>query len=129
MRQTLGLADPIVPAPPFLSMRTADSLLVEAIVTFMARQDSDLYRRAGDHTTFIWTHLMPPLTRVRAGDGADVPATGGAVPVAKLDARGVAPIVHMASLPGILTVITYWWPNGTSHLIPNGISHQIPFER
>lgn len=92
MRQTLGLADPIVPAPPSLSMRTADSLLVEAIVTFMARQDSDLYRRAGDHTTFIWTHLMPPLTRVRAGDGADVPATGGAVPVAKLDARGVAPI-------------------------------------
>ncbi|XP_028110312.1 uncharacterized protein LOC114308827 isoform X3 [Camellia sinensis] len=61
---------------------------------------------------------MPPLTRVCAGDGADVPATGGAVLVAKLDAGGVAPVVHMASLPVILTVITYWWPNDTSHQIP-----------
>ncbi|KAL7162058.1 hypothetical protein ACSBR2_042520 [Camellia fascicularis] len=58
-------------------MRIADSLLVEAIIQYMVGLDTDYFQGDGDYTTFIRTHLMPPLIRVHAGDTTDAPVAGG----------------------------------------------------
>ncbi|GMP41080.1 hypothetical protein CsSME_00011295 [Camellia sinensis var. sinensis] len=117
VRQTLGLPDLIVPAPPPTSMRTADSLPIEAIVAFMVGQDADLFRGVRDYIDFIRTHFMPSLTRAHTADAAGVPATGGVVLAAELDACDAAPAMHVAGLQEILTAITYWRPKGIAHHI------------
>lgn len=91
MHQTLGSPAPIVSALPPPFMWTVDGLQVDAIVQFMAGQDADLFREVEDYTAFIQTHLMPPLSKARAGDAADAPAIGGAAHASKLAAGGVPP--------------------------------------
>ncbi|GMP80760.1 hypothetical protein CsSME_00035751 [Camellia sinensis var. sinensis] len=85
VRQTLGLPYPIVLAPPPLFIRTVNSLLVDAIVQFMAGDDANLYCGVGDYTAFIRTHLMLPLIGARAGGAADVLVTKDAVHIARPD--------------------------------------------
>ena len=90
------------------SMRIADSPPVEANIQFMVGQDTDLFHGVKDYTQFIWTHLMPPLTGARARGVADMPAVGGTIPAVEPDIGRAAPTVHVASLPVIPGMITYW---------------------
>lgn len=117
MHQTLGLRAPFVPAPSPASMRTADSLPVEAIVQYMAGLDVDFFRGVGDYTTFIQTHLMPPLTGVCAGYAAGAALAGETAHAAKADIGGAPPTVHVAGWPAIPTTIPCWWPNGMVYQI------------
>ncbi|GMQ01912.1 hypothetical protein CsSME_00048367 [Camellia sinensis var. sinensis] len=58
---TVGLPDPIVLMPPPKSMRSVDSLSVDAVTQFMVGLDADYFSAEDDYATFIQTHLMPPL--------------------------------------------------------------------
>lgn len=70
MRQTVGLADLIIPMVPPESMRSPDSLSIDDITQFMWGLDADCFRVEGDYAAFIQTHLMPPLTDARGGEEA-----------------------------------------------------------
>ncbi|GMP24638.1 hypothetical protein CsSME_00001835 [Camellia sinensis var. sinensis] len=64
---------------PQASMRIADCLPAEAIIQFIVGLDADYFGAEGDYATFIQTHIMPPLTGVRAGDAAGAPLAGEVV--------------------------------------------------
>ena len=77
VRQTLGLPAPFVPMPPPSSMREAHVLSTNQVIQFIVGLEIDYFHAEGDYATFIQTHLMPPLTGVRGGEGARAPATRG----------------------------------------------------
>ncbi|GMP63402.1 hypothetical protein CsSME_00025114 [Camellia sinensis var. sinensis] len=49
-------------------------LSADQVIQFMVGLETDYFRMEGDYVTFIQTHLMPPLSGVRRGEGVRAPA-------------------------------------------------------
>ncbi|KAI8032895.1 hypothetical protein LOK49_LG01G03919 [Camellia lanceoleosa] len=77
VRQTLSSLAQFLPMAPPASMRETHKLFEEEVIQFMVGLDVDFFHMEGDYTTFIQTHLMPPLTSIRGGEGVRAPAARG----------------------------------------------------
>lgn len=52
-------------------MRETHRLSVDQVIQFMVGLETEYFRAEGDYATFIQTHLMPPLTGIRGGEGRE----------------------------------------------------------
>ncbi|XP_028066980.1 uncharacterized protein LOC114269824 [Camellia sinensis] len=63
----------------------------------MVGLDANYFREEDDYTAFIRTHLMPPLTGVRAGNAAGAPLVGETAQETKAGIRAAPPAVRAAN--------------------------------
>lgn len=114
----MGLPNPIIPMPPPESMRSADSLSVDAVTYFMVGLDADYFRVEGNYATFIQSHLMPPLTGARGGERARAPTARETRRVTRARAKGAPRVGQGIGLPELSTVLTCWGHTGVAYQVP-----------
>lgn len=104
--QSLGIPALFIPMMPLVSMRSADSLSIDRVIQFTVGLEAEYFQVEGDYAVFIQTHLMPPLTSVRGGEGARAPvARMGPKASRAARAYGRSFLLHLpiGSIPGRLT--------------------------
>ncbi|GMQ10972.1 hypothetical protein CsSME_00053766 [Camellia sinensis var. sinensis] len=74
LRQTMGLPEQVVSMAPPPFMRATERLIFQEMIQFTEGLEADYFRGEGDYSTFIRTHLMPPLTGICGGEGVGAPA-------------------------------------------------------
>ncbi|GMP66529.1 hypothetical protein CsSME_00026852 [Camellia sinensis var. sinensis] len=118
MMPTVRLLDSIIPMSPPESMRSADSLSVDTVTQFMVGLDADYFRAKGDYTTFIQTHLMPPLTGVRGSEGAKAPIAREVRRATRARARGAPPTGQGTGWLEFPTAFTCWQHTAVAYQVP-----------
>ena len=73
----------------------------------MVGLDVDLFRMEGDYATFIQTHLMPPLTGIRGGEGARAPTARGRGRATRSRRRRDPEARQETGWPELPTTLTY----------------------
>ncbi|KAI8006426.1 hypothetical protein LOK49_LG07G00986, partial [Camellia lanceoleosa] len=123
LRQVWGYTSQDPPAAPPVSMRTADRLSSQDVVSAMLGTDALLHLEEGDYATYRHVYLMPPLTGVRTPSlrpagvpsssqarATDIPSSsragtsrggGGSVPP-------IPPTLHHPGWPDMPTELTSW---------------------
>ncbi|XP_028074675.1 uncharacterized protein LOC114277057 [Camellia sinensis] len=97
----------------------------------MVGLDADYFRVEGDYATFIQTHLMPPLTSVRGGEGAGAPAVrerGREAKATRTHGRRDSQTRQRAGWPKLPTSLTCWGRSGETYQIPiepAPVSHEL----
>ncbi|KAI7988776.1 Protein MAINTENANCE OF MERISTEMS, partial [Camellia lanceoleosa] len=123
LRQVWGYTSQDPPAAPPASMRTADRLSTQDVVSAMLGTDALLHLEEGDYATYRHVYLMPPLTGVRTPSlrPADVPSSSQAratdIPSSSRagTSRGgrgfippIPPTLHHPGWPDMPTELTSW---------------------
>ncbi|KAI8001417.1 Protein MAIN-LIKE 2, partial [Camellia lanceoleosa] len=124
LRQVWGYDSQDPPAVPPATMRTADRLSAQEVISDMQGTDALLHLMEGDYATYRRIYLMPPLTGVRApprrptdvpsssrARATDIPSSsrtgasrgrGGSIPP-------ISPSLHHPGWPDMPTELTSWW--------------------
>ncbi|GMP44788.1 hypothetical protein CsSME_00013568 [Camellia sinensis var. sinensis] len=77
------------------------------MIQFTRGLDADYFLEEGDYVIFIETHLMPPLTGIRRGEGIRAPAT-----------RERARVPRATGARKLPTALTCWRYTGETYQIP-----------
>ena len=128
-RQIWGYDSQDPPAVPPVTMRTADRLSSQEVISAMQGTDALLYLIEGDYTTYRRIYLMPPLTGVRAAPlrptgapsssrarAADIPSSSraGASRGRGSSIPPIPPSPYHPGWPDMPTELTSWQYGSTS---------------
>ncbi|GMP23912.1 hypothetical protein CsSME_00001352 [Camellia sinensis var. sinensis] len=104
-----------------VSMRATDKLSAKEVIQFMVGLEVEYFRVEGDYATFIQTHLMPPLTGVRRGEGVRALAIRGrrrATWASRACGKGAPQARQGIGWPELPIALTCWWYTGEAYQIP-----------